>query len=111
MQSVLIPKSDLSEWTRIRRCLAGLEGYRKSNCALEIRTASMKHFRSQISARFATLRKNLFWRIWALAYFKLRNRPAASSDELEITLNQCPTVSFDARSSFIRAFGFQKSPL
>ena len=111
MQSVLIPKSDLSEWTRIRRCLAGLEGYRRSNSTLEIRTASMKHFRSQISARFATLRKNLFWRIWALAYFQLRNRPAASSDELKITLNHCPTVSFENRSAFIRAFGFQKSPL
>ena len=55
--------------------------------------------------------KNLFWRIWALAYFQLRNRPAASSEELKITLNQCPTVSFDSRSAFIRAFGFQKSPL
>ena len=59
-KSVLIPKSDLSEWTRIRRCLAGLEGYRRSNCALENRAASMKHFSSQISARFATLRKTCF---------------------------------------------------
>ena len=48
-QSVLIPKSDLSEWTRIRRCLPGLGGSRRSNSALENRTASTEHFSSQIS--------------------------------------------------------------
>ena len=110
-QSVLIPLSDLSEWTRIRRRLAGLGGYRRSNSTLENRTASTEHFSSQISVRFATLRKNLFCSIRALAYVQLQNRPAASSLELTITLNHCPTVSFENRSAFIRAFGFQKSPL
>ena len=56
-QSVLILKSDLSEWTRIRRRLAGLGGSRRSNSTLENRAASTEHFSSQISARFATLRK------------------------------------------------------
>jgi hypothetical protein len=110
LQSVLILISDLGVWIRIRRRLTGLKGSRRSNSTLENRTASTEHFSSQISVNFATLRKNSFRRIRALAYFKLRNRPAASSNELKTTLNHCPTVYFDLKNVSIRAFGFQKSP-
>ena len=110
MQSVLILISELSVWIRIRRRLTGLEGSRRSYSTLENRTASTEHFSSQISKDLATLRKNLFWLIRALVYFKLRNRPAASSDELKTTLSNCPTDYFDLKNVSIRAFGFQKSP-
>ena len=57
LQSVLILMSDLGVWIRIRRRLAGLEGFRRSYSPLENCTASTEHFSSQISKDLATLRK------------------------------------------------------